>query len=76
MKRIQYIGIGKLVGWFLFFYLFSVFGLKYITHTDLFLPVQTVIEQHSIDPSVFFYSDQIFMDSVSKDVTIRHLTKE
>lgn len=68
--------IGKLSGWMIFFYLFSVYGLKYITHTNLFMPVQKVIEEQSIDPSVFFYSDQLFMDSVSKDVTLRHLTLE
>ena len=57
-------------------YIFNVFGLKYVTHSPLFLPVQKVVEEQRIDPSTFFYSDQLFLDTLNRDVTIRHLRTE
>ncbi|MGL5681742.1 MAG: hypothetical protein ACRDDZ_01640 [Marinifilaceae bacterium] len=74
MKRIKaYIKLIVILGGI---YVFNVFGLKYITHSPLFMPVQKVVEEQRIDPSTFFYSDQLFLDTLNRDVTIRHLTKD
>lgn len=70
MKKLFYLICG-LIG----FYLFSVVFLKSLNESKFFSPIQKVVKEKKINTSAFFYSDNLFIDTLDTDVTIRHLTK-
>ena len=53
------------------FYLFATVVLKSFNDSDFAEPIQSVVKAKSLDPSAFFYSDNLFTDSTDVDVTIR-----
>lgn len=60
--------IAGLVG----FYVLSTVVLKSFNESDFAEPIQSVVREQKIDPSAFFYSDNLFIDTTDIDVTIRN----
>ena len=53
------------------FYFFSTVVLEAFNRSGFAEPVQVVVKEKNLDPSAFFYSDDLFVDSTDVDVTIR-----
>ena len=53
------------------FYFFTTVVLEAFNSSDFAEPVQVVVREKNLDPSAFFYSDDLFVDSTDMDVTIR-----
>lgn len=76
MKRKRVWGFVKLIAGLVGFYIITTIILKSYNNSEFAKPVQTVIREQQIDPSAFFYSDELYIDTVGVgDVISRPLKK-
>lgn len=67
----QAMGIIKLIIGLIGFYVLATIILKSYNSSEFAKPIQTVIKEQRLDPSAFFYSDKLYIDTIDIDVTIR-----
>lgn len=74
MKRI--VKIAKLLLGLLGFYFLSTMLLKSYNNSDFAEPIQAVVREKNIDPSAFFYTDNLYIDTTEVDLTrARHFSR-
>ncbi len=55
------------------FYFLSTFVFKQVNNVKFAQPVQQVVKERNLDPSAFFYTDALYLDTCGQESSTTHL---